>query len=292
MGFRTVLITLLAMSFLASCGGGQTVVQDSAPRSDHVDLDAIPDAVPRHEPPSRYGNPDSYTVLGRTYRTLDSSQGFVQRGMASWYGTKFHGRRTSSGEPYNMYAMTAAHKSLPIPTYVRVTNLDNGKQVTVRVNDRGPFHDDRIIDLSYAAAARLDMLKQGTARVEIRAIDPNQQPTPPRLEYITAQADTQPPPESEPAQQALEPHPTLPATPAPKRLFIQVGAYREVDNAVQIKQQLLTAGLPLVRVHTEQLKDAPLYKVQLGPLKDLETADQLRLDLSKLGLDQVRYVSQ
>lgn len=142
------------------------------PRSVPTDIDRVPDAVPRAEPRSRYGNPESYEVFGRRYHVLASAEGYRERGIASWYGEKFHGRRTSSREPYDMYAMTAAHKTLPLPTYVRVTHLENGRSVIVRVNDRGPFVDSRIIDLSYAAAARLGMVEDGHAPVEVVALQP------------------------------------------------------------------------------------------------------------------------
>jgi len=132
----------------------------------------IPDAVPKVEPLSRYGNPSYYEVFGKRYYVLSSSVAYLERGVASWYGPGFHQVRTSSGETYDMYAMTAAHKTLPLPAYVRVTNLENGKSVVVRVNDRGPFVGNRIIDLSYTAAARLDMLRNGTAMVEVRGLDP------------------------------------------------------------------------------------------------------------------------
>jgi rare lipoprotein A len=134
--------------------------------------DAAPGAVPRPELKSRIGNPDSYVVFGERYRVLDTSAGFVEEGIASWYGEPFHGRRTSSGETYDMHQLTAAHKHLPLPTYALVTNLENGRRIVVRVNDRGPFHGSRIIDLSYAAAKELDMIGPGTARVEVRALDP------------------------------------------------------------------------------------------------------------------------
>ncbi|MES9903121.1 MAG: septal ring lytic transglycosylase RlpA family protein, partial [Sedimenticola sp.] len=127
---------------------------DSAPTR-RLDPNSIADAVPRAERRSRRGNADSYVVLGKRYHVMANSDGFSQRGIASWYGTKFHGRTTSSGEVYDMYAMTAAHKSLPLPTYVEVTNLNNGRHTIVKVNDRGPFHNNRIIDLSYAAATKL-----------------------------------------------------------------------------------------------------------------------------------------
>jgi rare lipoprotein A (peptidoglycan hydrolase) len=134
---------------------------------------AVPDAVPRVEPRSRYGNPPFYDVFGKRYYVLSSSVAYVERGVASWYGPGFHQVRTSTGEPYDMYGMTAAHKTLPLPAYVRVTNLQNGRSVVVRVNDRGPFVGNRIIDLSYTAASKLDMLRNGTAMVEVRAIDPS-----------------------------------------------------------------------------------------------------------------------
>jgi rare lipoprotein A len=135
--------------------------------------DSIPDAVPRIEARSRYGNPPFYDVFGKRYYVLSSSVGYWERGVASWYGPGFHKERTSTGEPYDMYGMTAAHKTLPLPAYVRVTNLQNGRSIVVRVNDRGPFVGNRIIDLSYTAAAKLDMLRNGTALVEVRTIDPS-----------------------------------------------------------------------------------------------------------------------
>ena len=136
------------------------------------DLDAVPDAVPVEEPLSRYGNPEEYEVFGESYRVMDSSEGYVAEGLASWYGDEFQGRRTSSGEPFDMYLMTAAHRTLPIPTYVEVTNLENGRVAVVRVNDRGPFHSDRIIDLSYVAARKLGIVGPGTAKVRVRALEP------------------------------------------------------------------------------------------------------------------------
>lgn len=137
-----------------------------------VDLASIPDAEPRPEPLAPYGNMDEYEVFGETYRTLATSRGYEAEGVASWYGREFHGRPTSSGEPYDMYAMTAAHKTLPLPTYLEVVNLENGRRVVVRVNDRGPFLHDRLLDLSYAAAWKLGVLGAGTARVSVRALEP------------------------------------------------------------------------------------------------------------------------
>jgi len=158
------LLLLLLLGLLSGCSG----TGDKVPEK----LSDIPDAKPKVEPKSKYGNPKSYVVFGRRYYTKASSKGYVERGLASWYGKKFHGRKTSNGERYNMYAMTAAHKSLPLPTYVRVTNLTNRRSTVVRVNDRGPFHGKRIIDLSYSAARKLGMAAKGVAMVEVRAIDP------------------------------------------------------------------------------------------------------------------------
>lgn len=164
---KRYLLVVLAV-LLASCGGD---VRDGPPPRE-IDASSIPDAVPRHEPITKAGNKSPYVVLGKKYHVLPSFKNYRGRGLASWYGSKFHGRTTSNGEPYNMYAMTAAHKTLPIPCYVRVTNLRNGRSAIVRVNDRGPFHDDRIIDLSYAAAKKLGVYGTGTAEVEVVAIDP------------------------------------------------------------------------------------------------------------------------
>ena len=163
------LVPLLLMGLLAGCVS--TDDRDWASMGES-DSPRISNVVPQGEQKSKCGNPDSYVVFGKRYYTRASSKGYVQRGIASWYGGKFHGRKTSNGERYNMYAMTAAHKTLPLPTYARVTNLTNGRSAVVRINDRGPFHENRVIDLSYTAARRLDMLANGTAMVEVRAIDP------------------------------------------------------------------------------------------------------------------------
>jgi len=170
---------LLLLGLLSGCSG----TGDKIP-----ELPDIADAVPKVEPKSKYGNPKSYVVFGKRYYTKSSSKGHVERGLASWYGKKFHGRKTSNGERYNMYAMTAAHKTLPLPTYVRVTNLTNGRSTVVRVNDRGPFHGKRIIDLSYSAARKLGMAAQGIAMVEIRAINPSD-PKPDWQDGFLASAD-------------------------------------------------------------------------------------------------------
>jgi len=166
------LVALLLLG-LAGCSSSPERARDAdGPPSGGVP--DLADAVVRDEPRSRYGNPPSYVVFGRRYYTMKSAEGYRERGIASWYGTKFHGRRTSSGERYDMYRMTAAHKALPLPTYVEVRNLQNGRTAVLRVNDRGPFHDGRVIDLSYAAALKLDILRTGTGLVEVRALAPGE----------------------------------------------------------------------------------------------------------------------
>lgn len=155
-----------------SSGKGRYTQQVDSHPINPKDVSQIANAVPKVEAKSKYGNPTSYKVFGETYKVMSSSQGFTQTGMASWYGNKFHGHLTANGEIYDMYAMTAAHTSLPLPTYLRVTNLANQRQVIVRVNDRGPFIHNRVLDLSYAAAAKLDILQAGVAKVRIEAIDP------------------------------------------------------------------------------------------------------------------------
>ncbi|MCZ6619467.1 MAG: septal ring lytic transglycosylase RlpA family protein [Gammaproteobacteria bacterium] len=159
----------LLLVLLTACRSGSVYVEpaDGPPLHTPPDIAHLPDPIPRREPKSKRGNPPTYTVSGRTYHVLDSAVGYRATGNASWYGKKFHGRLTSSGEPFDMFKLTAAHTTLPIPTYLKVTNLDNGRSTVVRVNDRGPFHDDRIIDLSYAAAVKLDFASDGTARVRV-----------------------------------------------------------------------------------------------------------------------------
>ena len=168
-GARPVILLGGLLLLLSGCSNSP---DKKAARAGARDLPDIPDAVPKVEPKSRYGNPASYVVFGKRYYTKASSDGHVERGLASWYGKKFHGRKTSSGERYDMYGMTAAHKTLPLPSYVQVTNLSNGRSAVVRVNDRGPFHGKRIIDLSYSAARKLGVVARGTAMVEVRSIDP------------------------------------------------------------------------------------------------------------------------
>jgi rare lipoprotein A len=219
------------------------------------DIASIPDAVPRAEPRSRSGNPPFYHVFGKRYAVLASADGHVERGVASWYGPGFHNARTSSGEPYDMYGMTAAHKTLPLPCYARVTNLANGRSVVVRINDRGPFVGNRIIDLSYTAAAKLDMLREGTALVEVRTLTSGHAAS---------------------LQRA-------PQNPQPG-LFVQVGAFGEERNALQLAEKLRTAGLEGVLVRPP-LGSSRLHRVRVGPVASVADFDALAAKLAALGFD-------
>lgn len=252
------LFFILTMALLLLISGCSTTPEeesrysqkhDSAPEHE-VDFSAIPNAVPKVEPLSRYGNPDTYIVRGKRYYRLTTSKGYVEQGNASWYGTKFHGHRTSSGETFDMYAMTAAHKTLPLPTYTRVTNLDNGRSIIVKVNDRGPFHASRIIDLSYVAAGKLDILKRGTGRVEVVALNSGLPDTTPKTTVL---------PE--------------------KRLihFIQVGAFKERFNAVNLEQKLTRSDISDTRISSTQTHSGTIYRVQIGPF----TSEQEALTLSR-----------
>lgn len=223
----------------------------------------VTDAVPRVEPRARYGNHSPYEVFGRKYHVLPSSEGYRERGTASWYGSKFHGRRTSSGEPYDMHLATAAHKSLPLPTYAEVTNLDNGRRVVVKINDRGPFKDDRLIDLSYGAALRLDMVQTGTARVEVRAIDPR------RSAAATAAA----------------PAPTVLASGS---TWLQAGAYSQRDGAESLADRLQRSGLGPVSI----VDSGDLYRVRLGPYAGEPEVEATIARAIELGFERPHRVSQ
>jgi rare lipoprotein A len=240
-----------------------------------ADIARVPDAVPRAEPRSLHGNPPFYDALGRRYFVLPSADGYDERGVASWYGPTFHGGNTSSGEAYNMYGMTAAHKTLPLPTYARVTNLANGRSVVVRINDRGPFVANRIIDLSYTAAARLDMLRDGTAWVEVRALIPGPSEVP--METPAA-----PPPQTAPA-----PPPAAPTLPL---LYVQTGAFADPSNAERQLGRLHAAGLASAFVMPPP-EGSQLYRVRIGPLGSVAEYDALAARLATLGIPDARLVS-
>lgn len=246
---RLYLLTLFCIPLLfVGCSQSRySQKHDSAPTGDTIDFSTIADAVPKTEPLSRYGNPLTYTVRGKRYQRLLSSEGYSEKGIASWYGTKFHGHRTSSGEPFDMYSMTAAHKTLPLPTYVRVTNLDNRRSVIVKVNDRGPFHDKRIIDLSYAAAGKLDIMSRGTGRVEVIALT-----------------------SAEPEE--------------PLGFLIQVGAFKTRANAIALQQKLMSSINYDTRITSTRTSNGLIYRVQIGPFSDERKAHTLNKHLIDDGI--------
>ena len=230
-----------------------------------------PDAVPRKEPRSRYGNPPVYEVYGVRYNVKESSYGYKERGVASWYGKKFHGRKTSSQEPYDMYAMTAAHKTLPLPTYVRVRNLRNNKSIVVRVNDRGPFVDNRIIDLSYSAAIKLDMITSGTALVEVTALSYDD-PPPTTVRDVTTR--------------------TVKAAPqAENDIYVQVGAFGDVDNAKRRFALLRDSGIDAAFVHKDESRSPALYRIRIGPVRGVDDYDELVNKLTRIGVTESHLVT-
>jgi rare lipoprotein A len=237
-------------------------------------VSSVPDAVPKVEGKSRYGNPKSYSVYGKRYYPLKTSNGYRERGIASWYGTKFHGRRTSSGEDYDMYAMTAAHKTLPLPTYVRVTNLENQRSVVLRVNDRGPFHANRIIDLSYTAAWKLGILPKGTGYVEVSALDP-------RSPASGMTAKSSPP---------ATPTPTPTRTAEPVQLYLQTGSFSVRANAEQMKWQMQSVSGGPVNIEPVRVGGRTTYRVRVGPIANVTKADRLAQQIADLGLETPRIV--
>lgn len=237
------------------------------------------------------GNPAFYEVLGERYYVLPSSDGYRERGVASWYGRDFQGKRTSSGEPYDMYAMTAAHKTLPIPTWVEVTNLRNDKSVIVKINDRGPFVGNRVIDLSYSAAQRLDMIRDGTARVQVRALGtPGAVPDLPVPQIANERASAPSRREfsiiSEARADTVGPG-DLPFRP----LYVQVGAFANRDNAVGLVATLKRNGFQNSFVLSTRDEDRTLHKVRIGPLDDAAQFDRVNLDLRSIGLHGARLVN-
>ncbi len=190
-------------------------------------------------------------MFGQRYTVLESSRGYLERGVASWYGPDFHGVRTSIGEPYDMYSMTAAHKTLPLPAYARVTNLRNGRSVVVRLNDRGPFKANRIIDLSYAAALKLDMVRDGTTLVEVRALEADGPAPPP---------------------------------PPPSEIYAQAGAFALADNAARLRERLAAAGVGPLLLRADEVGGRTLYRVRVGPIDSVAAYDALVARLRALGV--------
>ena len=281
--------------------------KDGAPWWD-VDVSQIPDATPMPHYGRYKANP--YTVLGKTYFPISDGRRYSATGTASWYGTKFHGQPTANGEKYDLYGMSAAHKTLPLPTYVKVTNLDNGRTVVLRVNDRGPFYSDRIIDLSFAAAKKLGYAESGTARVKVEGIDPQQwwadqgRPVPTMMaqpEMVASKPAsniaqpieqyTPPPQQHAAATVPLEVDAKKNASPAASGLFLQVGAFANPDAAQLLKDKLSGVVSAPVFISSVVHNQQTLHRVRLGPIDTPDEAMQLEESVRLANLGQPRRVA-
>lgn len=269
MQIRTPLMAIATLA-LAACNGG-TIRGDGPPSSGSTRIPDLPgDAIPRPEARSRYGNGPVYEVLGKRYTVMPSSHGYQERGVASWYGKKFHGNLTSNRETYDMYEMTAAHTTLPLPTFVRVRNLRNDKSIVVRVNDRGPFVHNRIIDLSYSAALKLDIVRDGTGLVEVTAINFDE------------------PDDDRPIGQTTPPAPADVPAPAPvvrtNQIFVQVGAFGDRSNAERRLGMLAASGINNAFIDEDLSQDPILLRVRIGPVADVIQYDILVEELENIGI--------
>jgi len=261
---RIFLLCFFSLVLISGCTSQHSIqTQDSAPTDIPANILAIPDAVPRYEPYSKSANPKSYTVLGKKYFVLRNGKGYQKQGIASWYGKKFHGRKTANGETYNMFAMTAAHKTLPLPCYVRVTNLKNKRSVILRVNDRGPFHSGRIIDLSYTAAVKLGIQKNGTGFVEVSTLMPGQN--------LSSTNDSANPEEI---------------------IYLQAGAFNNEANAIELKNKILAFHNVNYRIQMTNHQSQTIYKLLLGPIISVAQADKMSLQLTKLGITNPHFITE
>lgn len=262
-------LLILVFFILSSCS--TSTRKKDGPPNFYVDERKIPNAVPRPEPLAKYGNMRSYRVFGKRYYTMKSSRNYEEVGVASWYGTQFHAHSTSSGERYNMLAMTAAHKTLPLPTYVEVTNLKNRRKIIVKVNDRGPFESNRLIDLSYVAAKKLGMLGRGTTRVRVRAIDPYHYGE----RYVFAKNLKQ--------DASKIYHLLTQSSKSSANLYLQVGAFRNKNRAEKLRQHLITKLAAPIKIFSPTHL-SKLYRVQIGPFQDKVTAKKVSQQLRSLGI--------
>ena len=251
-----------------------------------IDMSHVPDAQPRYENRTIAGNKNPYTVLGKTYFLMEDERAYTERGKASWYGFKFNGERTSNGELYDMFAMTGAHKTLPIPSYVRVTNLNNRTSVIVRINDRGPFHAGRVIDLSYAAAQRLGITRVGTGDVEVEVVVPQGDPRPPLRKHrndVAARAS------------GLVSQAEVGAAPVeskvPDGTYLQIAAFGVEKSAQQFA---FSVGAKLSSPVVISAAKAPntLYRVRVGPFKDAQSIQTAREELGRIDISEVHVVYQ
>lgn len=265
-----LLIALMQLTGCSSTGKYSHSGRDGAP-SGNIDVSKIPNAVPKAEPYSKFANPKSYVVRGKRYSVMKSGHNYKAKGLASWYGTKFHGRKTSSGERYNLAGMTAAHKTLPIPSYVRVTNLKNGKQIIVKVNDRGPFHSDRIIDLSFVAAKKLGI--GGTSPVEVAVVGPGATtiaPDPVQNRWSPSERNKI----AAPTQLAQADTPR----------YYQTGVFSAKANAENIAKILKSRISTPVQIKPIRRNNVLVYRVQVGPMKNASTTQALHQVLKSKGL--------
>jgi rare lipoprotein A len=278
-------LTLAFTLMLAGCASAPqtssssryTISQDRAP-SGQFDASGLENAKPVYEAPRRAGNKSPYNVWGKQYTVLESNDGYVARGTASWYGEKFHGHKTSNGETFSMYKMSAAHKSLRIPGYARVTNLDNGRSVIVRVNDRGPFHSDRLIDLSYAAAKKLGYQARGTARVEVAAITVK----PDGSMYLAGQPFV-------PGDAVSEPDSRIVASgqvSGDQALFVQLGSFSSREPAEKLLSRVKAVLANPMRVRAIDTDSGRFHRVQVGPFDDEMSARRTQDMLETKGFAQ------
>lgn len=284
---KTYFLILFCCFALVACGGGTPVKRTSKPappaKSTNGDggyylddgphanppanLDDIPDAIPKNEPPLKYSI-KPYSALGQKYIPLKTAKGYKKRGMASWYGKRYHGKKTASGEVYNMYRMSAAHTVLPLPSYVKVTSVDNGRSVIVRVNDRGPFKHSRVIDLSYAAAHKLRLIEQGSGLVDVEAIDPS------TYTSIKKSATANTPP---PHQTPIKNSNTDIATP---QYRIQAGAFSSKTNAENLLKRIQGLGIEQ-NTNIKRVYNNGLHRLIIGPYNSKQEAEQVASTIRK-----------
>ena len=257
---QLLLIGFLVVT-LSACTFGVPVGKQT---NNHVGDVEVPSTTTR----SRLGNPSSYVVFGKRYYVMNDAHGYVQRGLASWYGKKFHGRKTSSGEVYNMHAMTAAHKTLPLPSYVRVENIENGRSIVVKVNDRGPFVGDRIIDLSFAAATKLGVVGPGTAEVEVSVVSSSKGKKRPVVRTIPL------------VEKVAEDVP----------LFVQMGSFGSELNAQNLVRDLHDVNESSASVSELATAEGLFYRVRIGPLYDIGEANSVIRRLKNKGYSKARVV--
>ncbi len=312
------LVLLLILSWLAGCSSStqtrQGASESSSPNSSaspagryqgkptdwgpdkEIDMSHVPDAVPRYENRTIAGNKNPYTVLGKTYHLMTDERAYIERGKASWYGFKFNGERTSNGELYDMFAMTGAHKTLPIPSYVRVTNLDNRSSVIVRINDRGPFHAGRIIDLSYAAAQRLGITRAGTGNVEVEVVVPEGDPRPPlrmrkqdkvaRDSGLVSQAEVGGANAGVKLADGAKVDSKL-----PDGTYLQIAAFGVEKSAKQFAASV-KAKLSFPVIISAIKEPNKLYRVRVGPFKDAQSIQTARDELGAINISEVHVVYQ